>query len=487
MHLRAAARWSVTLLLIVNAVSATSPVAPFDPVAVDRFITTQMARHHLPGIAVAITRGDQIVHVRGFGHSHDGQPVTERTQFRIASLSKSFTALAVLQLVETNQIALDAPVKRYLPNFELANPSTAAHITVRQLLNHTSGLADTGFINGLNGHEQTLSDRVASLRAARPVDPPGAAFHYFDPNYQVLARLVEQVSGEALDTYLQRHVFTPLGMRDSVGALTAALPVPRVNHLAQGHIIAYGMPIELRELSGFVGGSGGVVSTASDMAHYLITQSNHGRYAGRNVLSDAGISLMQTPPPAATSTYAMGWTTADLHDIKIIEHNGVLSTFYADAVLLPKSGYAFVLLYNVYALSAATLAFPEIKNGMVALLTGNAPVYRNVTVPWLGRAVAALSVLIAGMAVWSLLRLQRWGACAAKMPRWKLTLSVLWPLTPTLALLGLPHLFALQSGRYFDHVMLARAMPELIILLGVCGALGMLSTVLRAINLYADA
>lgn len=110
-------------------------------------------------------------------------------------MSKAFTALAVLRLVEGGRISLDVPIKQYLSNFELATPSATAQITGHQLLNHTSGLADTGFVSGLLGQEKTLADRIASFRTARAVDAAGAAFHYFDPNYQVLARLVEAASG----------------------------------------------------------------------------------------------------------------------------------------------------------------------------------------------------------------------------------------------------------------------------------------------------
>jgi hypothetical protein len=196
---------------------------------------------------------------------------------------------------------------------------------------------------------------------------------------------------------------------------------------------------------------------------------------------------MHTPPAGVAGAYAMGWVTSEVRGIKTIEHSGVLSTFYADAVLLPDSGYGFALLYNAYALSAATVAFPEIKKGMIALLTGQVPAYSKVTLPWLGHGVAALSVLIASMALWSVLRLRQWRARAVNASRWRWLLSVLWPLVPTLLLLSLPRLLALQSGRYFDHVMLARAMTEPMILLGVCGALGLLNSVLRAFNMYAIA
>ena len=450
----------------------------FDQVAINRFISNQMERHRLPGLAVAITRGEEIVFVRGYGEARDGEPINGQTQFRIASLSKSFTALAVLQLVEAGKMELDAPVTRYLPEFVLSSSSVSERITVRQLLNHTSGLADTGFVSGLGGQQQTLVDRVASLRDARFVDPPGTAFHYFDPNYQVLARLVEVVSGQPFDAYLRQHVFRPLDMRDSVSAPTSMLP-PQSNQLAQGHVIGYAVPVALPELVGFLGGSGGVISTASDMAHYLVALRNQRRYLGGSVLSANGVSQMQTPPAGVASNYAMGWTVSNANGIQTIEHNGVLSTFYADAVLLPQSGYGFVLLYNEYSLAASTLAFPEVKNGMVALLMGRTPVNGKVTLPWLGRSLAAVSAAIVGLAIWNLLRLPRWRAWAVNASRWKLGWSLVWPIAPVLLLLGLPRLLALQSGRYFDHVMLARAMPELMILLGICGALGLVNSVFR--------
>lgn len=126
---------SAALTLATAGATASPGLWPFDPVAVDRFMTTQMARHRIPGLALAITFGDQLVHVRGYGEAKEGVPVTGQTQFRVASLSKSFTALAVLQLVEAGKAELDAPVARWLPGFALATSSAAARISVRQLLN----------------------------------------------------------------------------------------------------------------------------------------------------------------------------------------------------------------------------------------------------------------------------------------------------------------------------------------------------------------
>lgn len=474
--------------VLKDAARAVTPTnSTLDLAAVDRFIIAQMKNQRIPGLALAITHKDQVVYVRGYGTARKGEPVTEKTQFRIASLSKSFTALAVLQLVEAGQINLDTAVSHYLPDFTVASPVSAGNITVRQLLNHTSGLADAGFIRGLMRQQQTLADRIASLSAAQLVDPPGVAFHYFDPNYQVLARLVEVVSGQAFDAYLQAHIFTPLAMHESTSALTSDLSARRANHLAQGHILIYGMPLATPELSGFLGGSGGVVSTATDMAHYLIAQNNGGRYADRNILSAKNIALMQTPATGIASSYAMGWVAADVHGIQIIEHNGILSTFYSEAVLLPKSGYGFALLYNQYALTSSTLAFPVLKNGLVALLNGEKPPSHGLTVPMLGFILGAFSILGVGLTMWSLLRLPHWAAHASSLPRWQLALGLIWVFAPAILLLALPLLLAQLTGRFFGYVMLARAMPEVIIFLGVCGGIGALNGVARLFILIRHA
>ena len=196
---------------------------------------------------------------------------------------------------------------------------------------------------------------------------------------------------------------------------------------------------------------------------------------------------MQTPPIGVASSYGMGWVASDVRDTRTLEHNGVLSTFYAEAVLLPDSGYGFVLLYNEFALSSSTLAFPVLKNGMVALLTGQEPTGSGLTVPMLGLILGAFSALGIGLAIWSLFRLPRWAARAIVAPQWQLVPGLIWTLAPGILLLGLPQLLAQVTGRYFGYVMLARAMPEIIILLGICGGLGVLNVVARLVILIRHA
>src|SRR5690606_6728272 len=147
--------WPVLLLEALAVGGAAVAQGAFDPAAVDAFVMEQMRAQGVPGMALALVRGGEVVHVRGYGRSGDGAEVTPRTRFLVASLSKSFTALAVLQLAHDGRVDLDAPVRRYLPGFTLADPDAAA-------------------------------------------------------------RLVEVVSGEPFGRYLEERVFGPLGMEDTV-------------------------------------------------------------------------------------------------------------------------------------------------------------------------------------------------------------------------------------------------------------------------------
>src|SRR5512136_1383352 len=120
--------------------AAASAAASYE--AIDAYVEGQMHRLHIPGVSLAIVEGDKIVHVRGFGRARPGgEAPTPQTPFFIGSVTKSITALAVMQLVETGKVELDAPVQRYLPWFRVADPQASAQITVRHLLHQTSGFS----------------------------------------------------------------------------------------------------------------------------------------------------------------------------------------------------------------------------------------------------------------------------------------------------------------------------------------------------------
>src|SRR5713101_6666962 len=166
---------------------------------VDAFVESQMRDAGIPGVALAIVEGDRAVHLRGFGVAdRSGRRVTPQTPFPIASLSKTFTALAVMQLVEAGQLALDAPVRRYIPWFDVGHDPAAAVITVRELLMQRSGIAGDGDVPAYNDPDRGPAALESNVRQfatrERLLTPPGTSFNYCDANYDALGLLIEVVS-----------------------------------------------------------------------------------------------------------------------------------------------------------------------------------------------------------------------------------------------------------------------------------------------------
>jgi CubicO group peptidase (beta-lactamase class C family) len=271
-----------------------------EPVAarVDRFLRAQLKDSAIPGAAVALTHGDQVLMVRGYGHDSTGAAVTGDSLFRIASLSKSFTALAVMQLVDAGLLHLDDPVREHLPEFEMADPRTD-QVTVRELLDHTSGITDAVVPDLSRDQPSSPREATTSLRSAHLASTPGTSYSYANPNYQVAARLVEAVSGEAFGRYLRRHILEPAHMSGTTSTVTDDEPVPG---LAEGHLIAYGHAFAAPAFGSYTVGDGGVVSTAADMARWLIVDANDGCAPdGTRLVSGRAMAQLHTPSAAASS------------------------------------------------------------------------------------------------------------------------------------------------------------------------------------------
>ncbi|PZG06402.1 serine hydrolase domain-containing protein [Nonomuraea aridisoli] len=369
-------------------------LSPALPVSVDAYVERYRAATGLPGVAVVITEGDRVVHAAGYGRTATGEPVTAGTPMAMASVSKSFTALAVLQLAEQGKVALDQPVRRYLPEFTMADPR-AARITVRQLLHQTSGMADSAFREKSLPQPETLEGAVARLRTARLATEPGAAFSYHNTNYQVAARLVEVVSGRPFADYLDAHVFEPLGMRRSTTVDTDRdLPGG-----ARGHLYVLGRAVALPEPAGFGNGSGGVLSTAHDMGRWLIAQHT-------GVLPPRSVREMRTPS-ARNEDYALGWMLDETErGTPVLEHGGDLFTSTAHQLLMPGTGHGIAVMANT---GMAYSDAHELMAGLVALVEGRAPQPPSRTPYLLTDGLFALLTLVTvALAVRGVVRARQW-------------------------------------------------------------------------------
>ena len=207
------------------------PVAasPYDFGTVSTLINDAIAANELPGAVVLIGHGGRVVFRQAYGERKlagepglDGspapaEPMTEDTIFDVASLTKSLaTAPAVMQLYEQGKVQFDDPVQKYLPDFNTANDPVRAAVTVRMLLTHTSG--ETGDVELKDPWGLDRIDRAEGFRRAltTPLESsPGAGFRYSDINFILLGLLVEKLTGEAEDDYVQQNVFAPLRMTET--------------------------------------------------------------------------------------------------------------------------------------------------------------------------------------------------------------------------------------------------------------------------------
>ncbi len=219
---------------------------------------------------MVVVRDGTIIDTHVYGVADDrGRPITSSTPFLIGSLTKSITALAVMQLVEAGRLSLDTPVGELLPDHPVAGPAAAAEITVRDLLDQTSGLSTASGLRPLSTPVSSLEQRVDDLEASTLVSPPGTQFHYSNANYLVLGRIVESVRGEPYGEYLKTHIFGPLGMAQA----TTNVDEATADGLTRAHRLWFGQaPSNAPLFRADMVPAGWVAASADDMGRYLLAQ-----------------------------------------------------------------------------------------------------------------------------------------------------------------------------------------------------------------------
>lgn len=447
--------WSHWILFIIVVCLLIKPVSAgaseWDADQIDEFIQTQMRAARIPGLALVITQNGEVVYLKAFGSDGRGAYLTPQTPMLLGSLSKSFTALAVMQLVEKGKVDLDAPVSDYIPGFSNADPQQSTQITIRHLLNQTSGMNDLGYPASLS-YFSTLAERVNSLKTAVPNAEAGTVFQYFNPNYSVLGFLVEQVSGQPFGNYIQEQVFTPLGMQQA-----SAYPT-QVQNLAQGHTLFLGAPrtidqdMPLSEVS-----AGFVVASAQDMGAFLLAQ------AGRmeTIISAQSRSEMHTPPKGIDSPYAMGWFVGSHNDVDVISHTGDLQSFHAFAALLPDQDIQVAYLVNQNGLLPSMITFPPLRNGLLDILTGEQP----------RKSVSAnlISIILAVVIFYSLIRDMKrylnipvWAKHVKDHPKKQVVINIaLEFIIPIALFVFIPILMQFISGRKYNWNLLYQFAPDI--------------------------
>ncbi|MDO3411119.1 serine hydrolase domain-containing protein [Saccharibacillus sp. CPCC 101409] len=402
-----------------NTVSAESS---WTPEQIDAYAEAAMERLHIPGLAIGIVRGGEVLYTQGYGSAGPGAgPMTPQTPLPIGSTTKSFTALAVMQLVEDGRIDLNAPVADYLPDFRLADAAASGRITVADLLHQTSGLSTYDGVAFLGEGNGTLMQHVRSLKRVSQTQPAGAGYQYSNLNYNILGAIVQQVSGETYGDYIEERIMRPLEMNDSFSSPErAAVRLSEHSELRppSGHQPVFGLtvPTRLMHHSGTVP-SGYLVSTAEDMSKYLIMQMNGGTMGGTRLLSEDGIQRMHAPAAdmGGGSFYGMGWVSAG----DSLSHNGTTENTYSEMRI--RDGYGFFVLAN--SVDPLIVSYAGILPGLDDLVHGQTPALDSLPDFVKLYAIADSAVVVMALLfAWSVRSLFRWRKAFRPAP-WKIALN----------------------------------------------------------------
>ncbi|HUF05011.1 MAG TPA: serine hydrolase domain-containing protein [Aridibacter sp.] len=315
--------------------------------AVDKYLQEVSRRPEIAGLAVAVTKNGRTVFANGYGEANleKGHSVTPGTRFQIASVTKPFTAMAVMLLVEDGKIKLDRPAREYLTWL----PEKYSRITVRQLLSHTSGVnRDVRDDNLDTFGEVEFRRRLES----RPVSfAPGERFEYSNTGYIILGMLVESVSGESYGSFVSKRILEPLGMKDT----SYYDPPSEASDRALGYEYTDG---KFSKASYFPGGfaAGGMVSSASDMAKFASAISDG------KLLMGSGYQEIYSPAKLGNGTpvslkmggmfegeetgYGFGWWLTGYKGRTLLTHGGGVSGFSAILNRYPEEGVSITVLAN---------------------------------------------------------------------------------------------------------------------------------------------
>lgn len=308
---------------------------------IEQAVQQEMAAQKIPGLSVAVVKENQLRWSAGFGLAdlENQVPARAQTVYRLASISKPITAVAVMQLVEQGKLDLDAPIQKYVPSF----PEKPWPVTARQLLGHLGGIRH---YRGDEVHSTrpypTLTEGLAIFKDDPLLHAPGTKYAYTSYGFNLLGCAVEAASGKPFMAYLQNYLFKPAGMdrmrEDSVAAI--------IPHRAQGYRkTEHGelLNSRLADTSYKIPG-GGLCSPVEDLARFAAAL-NTGKLLRRETVERMWVPQKTTD--GQETTYGFGWNISRKNGMRCIAHNGAQQRVATRLVLLPEQGCAVAIMTNL--------------------------------------------------------------------------------------------------------------------------------------------
>src|SRR5215475_11615626 len=313
----------------------------------DALIPSQLRNRNIAGAVVSVVKDGQVLFQKGYGYAdvEEKKPVLPgQTLFRLGSISKLFTATAVMQLVEQGKLDLDRDVNDYL---DFAIPKTYQDpVTLRQLLTHTGGFQET-LKNLFVAHESDVKPLRTYLVNEIPtrIFPPGKIPSYSNYGFALAGYVVERVSGEKFERYIENHILKPLGMNHST--FDQPLPTQLAPHMSKGYLSASKKPRDFEWVQGAPAGA--LTTTAADMTRFILAFLQDGAVDGVSILKPETVRQMETQQfQFHPMLPGLGITFMEylIDPVRIIAHGGDTVYFHSDMIIIPEAHFGYFLSYN---------------------------------------------------------------------------------------------------------------------------------------------
>lgn len=337
--------------LTTPAPAQDRPDKPRDPLAAAEALL--VSAEALPGLSVLVARDGKVLFEKSIGFADIEKQIraTPATKFRIGSVTKQFTAVAILKLIEDGELRLEDTLDRFLPDFPRGD-----EVTIHHLLSHTSGIpsyTDAPEFMATVTEPTTEEDLIASFAGKEFLFEPGSEFRYNNSGYFLLGHLVRKISGQPLARYWQEHFFTPLGMNDT----SVHDPDAGLTNEAKGYSFQDGKTTPALDWNMTrAGGAGAIVSTVQDLFRW-----NEAVFGGKVIGEDSLARALTVNEQSQDSMrYGYGWTINEYRGLREVSHNGGLQGFLSHLAWYPDQRLTIAVLHN------ASPPVPSMTPGAVA-------------------------------------------------------------------------------------------------------------------------
>lgn len=342
------------VLLVVSFSMLSDAVAQLS--GFDAFVEKEMKNWKVPGAAIAIIKDDKVILAKGYGYADvkTKRPVTTRTVFPIASITKSFTVSTLAVLAKQGKLEWDKPVREYLPDFRLYDDVLTARVTPRDLVTHRTGLPrhDAAWYNSSRSREELYQ----RLRYLEPSKDLRTTYQYNNFMYMTAGYMAGHLSGTSWEEAVTKHILTPLGMSSTCFTITDLKKMPD-----------YALPYEkdendmVHEINfqplDAMGPTGSINSNLEDMITYMRMHLNEGKHNGKAILLPSDVQQMQTPqtiiqtplrwPEVGHTQYGMAFTISTYRGYKIVSHGGNMDGFSLFVSMMPSQKLGMIILTNL--------------------------------------------------------------------------------------------------------------------------------------------